>query len=66
MNRTIDYAALAEARAEYEEAISCELRIAALRERLISHKRTAVRLYKAAGIDVTDIRRIMLIGDDDA
>lgn len=57
----IDYAALAEARAEFEEALACEQRIAHLRERLVSHRRTAARLYKAAGIKVSDIRRIMLL-----
>lgn len=58
---SLNYYALAEARAEYGEALACELRIKALTERQRSHRQTAIRLYKQAGIKTADIRRIMLI-----
>lgn len=64
MNDRIDYHALAEARAEYEEALAIELRIKALRTRHASHRQTAIRLYKTAGIASADIRRIMLIPEN--
>ena len=61
----INYDLLAEARAEYENALELNNKIEALRVRQVGHRRSAIRMYKAAGLSNRDIRKIMLIGEDD-
>lgn len=65
VKKNIDYDALAHARDEYQSMLMVEEKVKTLKQLWKAHRRSAIQLYKMAGLSHTDIRHVMLMPEKD-